>query len=422
MRTRPICPPWPLVEQLWGRPTEAGLLRVRATLSGSTSADGWVTVERYRPVPSSSRASILLPVDPRAATVGSLLNYRSLRRRRTNAQRLLLGYAVRSRLPLPLAWVLVEVPAMKASSSRLHPVGELAHALGQADLRASIGVRVGANRKATLQLVDAAGQPIGFAKMSWNDSSADGVRRETAALTSRGTSTGGGEARSPAVLATGRYFGAPYLVTSPLPLDCRGVRAGVPPPTPRELASLGPVVRQGPIAETRQLQDVVTRLAGLKAKNSSAALIGAALRLATTVQALNPSVPVGERWHGDLTPWNTARDSRGALWCWDWESSEDDAVVGMDLLHWHLSVARESGRGTDASTLTTALDTSALGFLALGLPRRSWPVVVAVYVLTLVERTLTLASQEGGWEGDWLTAPQLAELLQTASGPLQSVL
>jgi len=404
-----------LVEQLWSPLVTTGSLRI--TVGDTPLPEGWRVAEEYYVLPSVSRATMLIPAGPRAATIGSLLNYRGLRRPLPNLQRSVLGNLVRTGVPLPFPRLRVAVPAIGAEPEEL-PLAAFAARLEQPQAYAAIGVRTGANRKATLQLVDGAGAPIGFAKVAWDRASAEGIRRETAALAEASSS---GPARRPRLLASGEHVGWPFLISEPLPADARGVRAEVPPPTPAEMIALTPVSRRAEVSATGQFRDLRMRLASLPDGDMVGPVRAAACRLLDAVAQCHDNLLVTTRCHGDLTPWNSARDRDGRLWCWDWESSEADAVAGLDALHWHVTVQTEGGRALDGSVLRTALDRSSPLLVAAGVPRRAWGQVAAVYCATLAERACDLASGAGGWEKDWVLPEQLLDLLSTSALLLEPV-
>lgn len=408
-----------LVEQLWGGHISAGRLRLDPVGRGPTvSAAGgtWREVERYYVVPSDSRPTMLLPADPRPALLGALGNYRGLRNARRQLQRRLLGSAA-SIGALPCPQVVLSVRGDEPHDTRVNPLGELAGALDRHDLRAAIGVRTGANRKATLQLVDVAGAPVGFAKFAWSEQTSVAVRRETEALSADSRL---GVCRRPALLASGTYGGWPYLVSSPLPLSSRGVRGRVPPPTVRELHDLAPVTGRRPLGTSGHVRALTERLEKLATTGTTTALVGRTLRLLGDAAVDGRHVAMGEHWHGDLTPWNAARDSDGQLWCWDWESTEADAVAGLDAIHWHLSLVQDTGRALTSAALAEAERAAAPVLTGLGHARRTVPVVVAVYVAAMVERAVALSVAEGGWEAGWLTVENLDDLVGHAARGLRA--
>ncbi|NPC97955.1 hypothetical protein [Nocardioides sp. zg-DK7169] len=401
-----------LAEQLWGTALRAGRLR----LSRRAPAPGWREAEHYLVVPSISRATILVPDVPSAALRGALLNYRGLRSGATAMQRSVLGGAVTARVRMPFPRLSVQVPDDAAPDEL--PLGALERILGTGPLLASVGVRTGANRKATLQLVDPDGRPQGFAKLGWDGASTAGILAESAALEQGPHS---GRVRVPRPLATGTLGKHPYVVTTPLPLDVRGLRGTVAAPTPEELATLCPRDRVAPMARTGQLRAVRERLAALAPAPGTAPLVAQARELGDALAAVPTPVPVATRWHGDLTPWNVARDGAGTLWCWDWESSEPDAVAGLDALHWHSAVRRERGERLGASTPAAVLADAAPMLRAAALPRSCDGAVAALWALSIAERALGLALGVGDpvdpptgterWEDDWVRPDELAALL-----------
>ena len=396
-----------LVEQLWSAPVAAGCCRLAVNRAAPA---GWRVAERYLVLPTLAGASMLLPAGPRPALVGSLMNYRGLRRRRQQIQRRVLGAVTRARLPLPVPTLSLLVPHdLQATDRPALPMETVRDHLGEA-VFASIGVRSGANRKATLQLVDGSGAPRGFAKVAWDDASRTSILREQAALEA---TEGDAGARAPHVIASGKLNGWPFLISEPLPLDARGIRAGVAAPTAQELFALTPLGRHAPIVATAQLEDLRSRLAALGAA-APRDVVGPCLDLLQRLADHPAPVPTVRRGHGDLTPWNCARDGAGRLWCWDWESSEEDVVAGLDPLHWHVSEAVESGRRLSGRVLERALDRARPLLVAAGTPRDSWGAVAAVYALTMAERACSLGAGAGGWEEGWVVPADLVDLLTTA--------
>jgi hypothetical protein len=289
----------------------------------------------------------------------------------------------------------------------------LAEALGLPRVYAALGVRAGANRKATLSLLDPAGRPVGYAKVAWNETTSGFVRTEAAAL----CEVGGREApmRAPALLAEVDYAGHPVIVTEPLPLDVRGSRdASVAAPTSAELYALCPVHRVDRAGRTQQFSAMRARLDALGSDPVAGPVVRRASRLADAVAASTVELPVTTRWHGDLTPWNRARTTSGQLWVWDWESSEPDAVAGLDALHWSFSTRRPTSGRNEVVDLTGCAVDAGPHLRAAGVPEASWPVVVALYALTVVERAADLAHRAGGWERLWIVPEHLDELVRQA--------
>ena len=400
----------PLVEQLWGPGLEAGCLQLGWDRRGARQvvADaGWREVERYYVVPGASRPTMLLPAAPAPALSGALHNYRGLRTTRRQLQRRVLGgAALLGTLPFPQ--VALRVRASEELGTRANPLGELAAGLGRDDLRAAIGVRTGANRKATLQLVDVAGDPVGFAKFSWSEQTALAVEREARALSEKPLE---GTCHRPALLTSGTYFGWPYLVSAPLPLSSRAVRGSVAAPSVQEFYDLAPITDRRPLGASGHVRALDERLQALEPGQATGPLVGRAVRLLAQARASEQDLLISERWHGDLTPWNSARDSEDHLWLWDWETSEADTVAGLDAIHWHLSLVQEAGGTLDGKALSNAVRAAAPVLAGLGHPRGAAPVLTAVYVAVMVERAVALSIAEGGWEAGWLGVDDLDDML-----------
>ena len=400
-----------VVEQLWRRPLDTGDARVK--VGSGPAGTGWVDVERYRVVPTIGRARMLFPAAPREATVGTLLNFRGLRRRLPNAQRNLLGSLARSgHLPFPT----VRLQTRVGRPAPATPLATVARALHRHDIAASFAVNFSANRKATLHVVDSQGLPLGFAKFAWDPVSTSSIRAEEAALRAVGEREM--SARAPKLLASGQYYGSPFIITSPLPVDSVGVRNGVPPPEARELYSLLPLVRRDRVSATGQYADLRERLrllADAPADHAIAQVVAVAERVLDQVAQQDVILPVQERCHGDLAAWNTARSSDGTLWLFDWESSEADAVAGLDALHWHMSALIEAGRPWNGAALLEAINLARPLLTAAGGSRVGEPGMAGLYAATIAERAGTLATGAGGWEKGWVLPEHLLDMLAATS-------
>ena len=404
-----------LVDQLWA-PGSGGSVRVDVgPLSGTAHRAGWTVAEEYWVLPGARRPRLLVPVAGAAVQRAALTAHRGLRRPTANLARAALGALASTPAPLSRRRLVVRT---RPDAPPL-PLARLTEELGRGPLHAAFGVRTGANRKATLQLLNLRGQVVGHAKLGWNPTADEYVRTETEAL----RAVGGRPApmRAPGLLASFTQGGRPVAVVEPLPLDVRGVRGRQPAPSPEELYALCPVVRTGPAAGTKHLTSLGQRLRALAASRPAGAddaaeeatLLHHAVELLDRVEADLRPVPVQARWHGDLTPWNCARGADGQLWAWDWESSEEDVVAGLDALHWEFSVRRETG-GLAELGLVECLDAARPHLDAAGVAASTRPLVAAVYLLATAERAATLARQHGFWEPVWISRPRLTELAREA--------
>ena len=400
-----------LVQQLWRAHVGAGDARV---VVNPTPTHEWAEAESYWVVPSAADPRLLVPAGPPAATAGALANYRRLRTPLRRHVRTAGAVASRAGIPSGRDRLVVQVRSDARNAAARLPLRVLADALGRSRLYAALGIRTGANRKATLQLVGPGGEPAGYAKLAWSKATRRLVETETAAL--RRPPDGDAAVHAPALLAAGDIGEQPYLVTAPLPLSTRSPRRDDPVPAPLELAALGTPHRLDTVARTGQFTALARRVAELPAARHD--LCALVRELAGRLEAATDEVPVTDRWHGDLVPWNTARDADGALWCWDWESSEPDAVAGLDAVHWAVSQQRLRPDGIDADTLGRALERCRVQLWAAGLARRSWPLVATVYALTTAERACALAA-DGGWSSVWIDEDRLCRLLGSARGMLE---
>ena len=173
-------------------------------------------------------------------------------------------------------------------------------------------------------------------------------------------------------------------------------------------------MRHAPIGDTRHFVDLRKRLTALRKDSVASAVAAACVPLVQRLEEARGRVPVCARWHGDFAPWNRARDRSGQLWIWDWESSEPDAVAGLDALHWAFSVRRPpSGRTTDID-LAGCLEAATPWLRAAGVRSEHHGHVAAVYALTVVDRAADLARRSGSWNGLWVDVDQLKTLLSQA--------
>lgn len=394
-----------LVQQLW---TPGATTGVRVAVDPASDPT-WSDAERYWLLPDDESPRLLLPVAPAPVLKAATTGYRGLRRLPANLARQALGLAATAGAPMSRRQLAVQVRTPEDADSL--PLACVAGELGRRHLWATFGVRTGANRKATMQLLDDAGTSVGYAKFGWSAAADDFVVTETRALKEVGGTEG--LMRAPRLLASFTQGGRPVVVMEPLPADVRGLRGQQQAPTSAELYALCPVERIARAGSTAQLRAVARRLEALRGSASAGAVVDRARSLCAELESDRRTVPVQARTHGDLTPWNCARDAGGQLWAWDWESSELDAVAGLDAVHWEFSVLREAGP-VESISLVSCLGRARHHLTAAGHGRTTHGVVAAVYALTVAERAATLADREGGWERSWITPTAVERLLTEA--------
>lgn len=413
-----------LVQQLWQRQVDTG--DVRVVIDPAPNPD-WQEQESYWVLPGLTRARILVPRADRRVTSGSLLQYSALRPWKANVLRNGFGHLAQTGIRPGFHRLTVQARVERerpGAASRL-PIAEVQEQLQalnnsldqRVKLHASIGIRTGDNRKPTLQLIDSLGRPAGYAKLAWNESSRQFITTETAVLEEIGNRPAA--MRAPALLCSGELHGFPYLVTAPLPADVKAVRRGVEPPSSREFYSLCPVVRVDHVTTSIHFLQLCKRLSSA-ASAADSELLAVANDLAGVLWERNTRMPIAERWHGDLVPWNTARDTTGVLWCWDWESSERDAVAGLDAVHWMFSVRRENGMGASAESLSASVLDAGKHLHAAGLRTESWADLAAIYTLVITERAWALAQENSSWARSWISPAELMALMRAAQGTLMA--
>lgn len=405
-----------LIEQLWQPHVDSGDVRV---VVNPAPDDEWVDTERYWLVPDVQHTRLLLPRGPSRVAAAAASQYAGLRPLAAGAVRVTAGAIARTGLPLSRHTAAVQVRRDRVEAQMDLPLRQLAEALGEQHLWASMGVRTGANRKPTLSLVDATGRTRGYAKIAWNAVSEDMVRTETAQLLE--VDGGEGPVRVPRVLAELKHAGFRVLVTEPLPSDVRGgSRRGFRPPTPEEVLALVDLERFAPVHESEHARDLERRLQRVPTVPRGETVSRRAVELLRVLLDSREQVPIGRRWHGDFTPWNVARDGEGRLWVWDWETAEHDAAVGLDALHWAFSRRRLRARRIGDISVAACRADAEHHLVAAGLSPAGRSLVTLCYVLTVVERALTLAESSAGWDRVWVGVDDLLRLLDQAAAMLEA--
>jgi hypothetical protein len=329
-----------IADVLWG-----GLAGIRVTLGEPT---GGRVLERYAIVPSARRPRLLLPFDRRAAWAAAA-DAPATRSPRAALERRVAGAAARSGFA-PFRDRLT-VLASDEADPEATVAARLATLLG-APVTLGVNVRPpGPYRKPVLSLVGPGGRVLAYAKVGWNDPTAENVEAEADVLRAAATA----QAFSvPEVLGELRWRDRPVLVTRPLPRGLRryDARAGAPAvEATREVTALfatgDPAYREGPVRARLR-----ARAGALAGDHLDPAISSRLDALAAVLDALDARgdvrLPFGG-WHGDWSPWNLARGP-DRLWVWDWEYARPDAPLGLDVAHFHFQVAfvRER-RGLGAS-------------------------------------------------------------------------
>lgn len=391
-----------LVRHLWGPLLNTGHYRVRV---GGEADIEWEVLQRLWVSPTSRKARLLVSEAPRRPVARALTAFGGIRTSQQRVGRGLLATALRTGLPVTREHLVLERHT-GARAQLPEPLQQMESVLGF-PLLTIIGIRTGANAKATLQLFTRDGCPAGYAKIAWNSLTSQFVRDETRALMAlRGIA---GRLKVPELLGQGTVGDYPFLITRPLPSTVRML-------TPREnltieqFAAASPAVRFCHVSETQQFRALQARLVGLN-HPLSAQHVPAAQALGRALSGSSLILPVASRWHGDLVRWNAARDPDGNIWVWDWEMSEEDAVVGLDLLHWLVNTHGGESALHLPRTLLRTVDANAQRMRALGLGRDQATLAAGLYALTIAERHLRFAAQHDGWQRNRLGPAVITELI-----------
>jgi hypothetical protein len=290
---------------------------------------------------------------------------------------------------------------------------------GTAPLVVAISGGDGPYRKPVLQVFSAAGTPLGFVKVGWNDWTRDGVRREAAALRACETRSLGFDV--PKLMGLSDWHGLDLLATAPLPGRVRGVSLAAPLPDAsvlREISQLS-AGSTGPLVRTRWWHGIRTRIQQNVTDPSSRRALE---RVTGQLEADYGDISLEYGFcHGDFVPWNLARLGE-RLYVWDWENSGPDAPLGFDAVHYHFQVAFV-GRGLPLGEATALAAQSARPVLReLGVPAAHCGLVAVLHLVELFLRHEEARSTAGVADERFYPAvtgvleQRLASIRQTAPG------
>ncbi len=250
---------------------------------------------------------------------------------------------------------------------------------------------------------------MGLAKVSWNVLTREYVTTESRVLAELGGKAG--TVRTPLLSASGSLGREHYLVAEPLPhhVAHSGGPAGL---SLRELTGMFAITRSDQPTRSAQLLTASRRLRATLPIVGAPAMHEAFEALWAALLETSTRVSIAERWHGDLVPWNLGRDADGQAWLWDWESSEADAVAGLDAIHWTIHSQPGWERQSVASNLRKARPAVEIVLCALGHGRQQQRVVCATYALTIAARMADLAAAHGDWQRVRISQMQATDLLR----------
>jgi hypothetical protein len=351
-----------LVPLLWPEPASVTLGRARPAAARRS----------YLILPGLARPRLLVPRRTRRAAGGAVRGYGEQSSSARRAAVRVAAAALSAGAGEPLLRDRLEVTGGETIEDHL------ARELGRPVL---VSLHLGparANRKPVLQLLDAGGATIGFAKVATTALAGRLVAAEAETLRTLARA-GLTRVTPPRVLSAGPWRGLEILVQSPLP-----VRRPRRPSAARLAAATAEVAAVGGITtqplDGPYLAGLRDRVAALPTGPTRDGLTGA-------LDALGPAgteLRIGS-WHGDWTPWNTAVVADTVL-AWDWERFAGGVPVGFDALHYDLqprALAQVDAAGAAAADSVRR----APGLLApLGVPAGSTPTVAVLYLVEILTR------------------------------------
>ena len=353
---------------------------------------GYERAEQLAQLPSGPGRRFLVSLADRRGAASALTSYNALRSGRRRVVRRALGAALRTGLAQPLLRTKIDIGVRSAATSEQRAADLLTEHLnrvcavaspGAAPLVVAIGSGDGPYRKPVLQVFSAAGTPLGFVKVGWNDWTRDGVRREAAALRACETRSLGFDV--PKLLGLSDWHGLDLLATAPLPDQVRGMRLAAPLPDAsvlREISQLS-AGRIWPLAVSPWWRGMRSRIQQNVTDHSSRQVLE---RMVGQLEAGYGDVPLEYGFcHGDFVPWNLARLGE-RLYIWDWENSAPDVPLGFDAVHYHFQVAFV-GRGLPLGEATALAARSAQPVLCeLGVPAAYCSLLAVLHLAELFLR------------------------------------
>ena len=378
-----------LFDLLWGREPD-----VTWAPAGELPA-GFERAERYAVLPCGGGRTLTVSLAARPGTAAALTAYNALRSPGRRLPRELVSAGLRTGMAQPFLRKRLDVgSAIGATLEQRTALIASEHFVGlfgRAPLVIAFDGGRGPYRKPVLQVFAANGRPLGHVKIGWNPWTREALHREAAAL--RACALRPIRLVVPTVLDQSSWNGLDLLVTEPLPGGARRLTGR--PRLPeidvlREINALSRAFRGG-LASSPWWRRLRERISGVTDPFTRGRLASFADAIASSWGA----VPLDfATWHGDLVPWNLARQG-GRLHAWDWESSAPDAPVGFDALHFYLQLAFVARRRPLEESARLARRDADLVLEALGLPPGVVRLVACLHLLELFVRHEEARSSTG---------------------------
>jgi hypothetical protein len=387
-----------------------------AWTSAGKLPSGYRRAERFLVLPGAGERSFFVSHASRRAMSSALTSYNALRPGRRRLARRVIGAGLRSGAAQLLVRGAIDIgtahgaPPEQVATDLL--TAHLAQLLGGGPVAVAFSGGSGPYRKPVLQVFSASGSPLGYVKVGWNGWSRNAVRQEFAALSARANRQGG--LGVPAVLGLSAWQGLDLLITAPLPSKVRRVRADERQPGAGLLRAISELTPSyvSTLADSPWWRRLRARIADGVADPAAATRLAA---VADRVERRYADASLTfASWHGDLVPWNLAQlDDH--LYAWDWESSEPDAPLGFDALHFHFQVAFVAGRRGVAEASAAAAGRARAAIEALGIDAAALPLLTSLHLFELLVRHEEAHSSTGDLdERFYPTVTQVLEQLLAA--------
>ncbi len=283
-------------------------------------------VARYAVVSRGDRPRLVLPLGSRRAAATALDRVTSDESTLRRGIRRLLATSARSGMLLPMLRHRFVSTAGAEGSLEAH----LADVVGLDHIE--LAVTIGPprpNRKPVIQVMNAAGDTVAFAKVGWNGLTRTLVAQEANILGSVDRSRLE-RLQLPNVIHCGPFRDLDLLVVgalAPGPAETVMMRD----PTPVEIAELQTLrtERSGPLPEDEYWVRLHERIGRLEPTGTE--LAGQAQLVAESLDGAPVRFAGG---HGDWTPWNMVATDR-RLYVWDWERAVTEVPFPFDVVHYH---------------------------------------------------------------------------------------
>lgn len=379
---------------------------------------GFELDEQFAVLPAIAGRCLLVSLRSRKGASSALTAYNALRPPPSRFLRRALSGGLRTGIAQVLlrqkfdVGVALGYPAAHLSGVLL--TEHLSDLFGHGPVVVAISGGNGPYRKPVLQVFSTDGSPIGFVKVGWNDWTRKAVRREAAGL----RACASGDRRilnAPELIGHYEWRGLDLLVTAPMPARLRRIAVRSPLPDVRVLHEICQLSEP----RGRELRSSPWWL-GLRARIETVADIAIRAELGAAASRVEHAGGHTElvfgTCHGDFVPWNLAW-ANDRLFAWDWESSEPDAPVGFDAVHFYFQVAFVAKR-LPLEEATHAALKAGPALTSLGVPAAAHRLVAALHLLQVC---VSNAEADGGTSsGDYRSRlkvmPVLDQLLPPPSG------